>query len=64
MSAGEEEDFLPQCHKQNEEESDADEEENDYSWKCKLLEFIQQYPEVYDKASPKVQEEEFARSSL
>ena len=35
-------------------DNDADEEEeNEYSWKCKLLEFIQQYPEVYDKASPR-----------
>ena len=30
-----------------------DEEEEDFSWKCHLLEFIQQYPEVFDKASPR-----------
>ena len=53
MSSVEEEDFPPQYHKQNEEEGDADEEENDYSWKCKLLEFIQQYPDMYNKASPR-----------
>ena len=29
----------------------GDEEEEDFSWKCRLLEFIQQYPEVFDKAS-------------
>ena len=48
-----EEDFPPAHHEGNEEEgnADGDEEENEYSWKCKLLEFIQQYPEVYDKAS-------------
>ena len=31
----------------------GDEEEEDFSWKCRLLEFIQQYPEVFDKASPR-----------
>ena len=31
----------------------GDEEEEDFSWKCCLLEFIQQYPEVFDKASPR-----------
>ena len=29
----------------------GEEEEEDFSWKCRLLEFIQQYPEVFDKAS-------------
>ena len=29
----------------------GDEEEEDFSWKCLLLEFIQQDPEVFDKAS-------------
>ena len=55
MSVVEEEDFQPEYHDRNDEEGDgdADEEENEYSWKCKLLEFIQQYPEVYDKASPR-----------
>ena len=55
MSAVEEEDFPPEYHEGNDEEgdADADEEENEYSWKCKLLEFIQQYPEVYDKVSPR-----------
>ena len=50
-----EEDFPPEYNDRNDEEGDgdADEEENEYSWKCKLLEFIQQYPEVYDKASPR-----------
>ena len=31
----------------------GDEEEEDFSWKCRLLEFIHQYPEVFDKASPR-----------
>ena len=31
----------------------GDEEEEDFSWKCRLLEFIQQYPEVFGKASPR-----------
>ena len=31
----------------------GDEEEEDFAWKCRLLEFIQQYPEVFDKASPR-----------
>ena len=31
----------------------GDEEEEDFSWKCRLLEFIQQYPKVFDKASPR-----------
>ena len=29
----------------------GDQEEEDYSWKCHILEFIQQYPKVFDKAS-------------
>ena len=44
-------DFPPEYHAQDNDEDE--EEENEYSWKCKLLEFIQQYPEVYDKASPR-----------
>ena len=32
---------------------DNDDEEEDFSWKCRLLEFIQQYPKVFDKASPR-----------
>ena len=31
----------------------GDEEEEDFSWKSHLLEFLQQYPEVFDKASPR-----------
>ena len=31
----------------------GDEEEEEFSWKCRLLEFIQHYPEVFDKASPR-----------
>ena len=31
----------------------GDEEEEDFSWKCPLLEFIQRYPKVFDKASPR-----------
>ena len=36
-----------------EDDEGGDEEEEDFSWKCHLLEFIQQYPEVFDKASPR-----------
>ena len=63
MSAVDEEDFPPEYHDQNDEEgdADADEEENEYSWKCKLLEFIQQYPEVYDKASPRYKKKTCAK---
>ena len=32
-------------------DDEGDEEEEDFSWKCRLLEFIQQYPKVFDKAS-------------
>ena len=35
------------------EDDGGDEEEEDFAWKCRLLEFIQQYPEVFDKASPR-----------
>ena len=31
----------------------GNEEEEDFSWKCHLLGFIQQYPKVFDKASPR-----------
>ena len=42
----------------------GDEEEEDFSWKCRLLEFIQQYPEVFGKASPRYKNKKFERSSL
>ena len=29
-----------------------EEEEGDFEWKCRLLDIIQQYPEVYDLAHP------------
>ena len=51
MSAVDEEDF-PQEYEHLQDES-GDEEETEYTWKCKLLEMIQQYPEVYNKASPR-----------
>ena len=50
-SLAQEIDFPPEYHARDNDEDE--EEENEYSWKCKLLEFIQQYPEVYDKASPR-----------
>ena len=37
----------------DDDEGGDEEEEEDFSWKCHLLEFIQQYPEVFDKASPR-----------
>ena len=64
MSVVEEEDFPPEYHDGNDEEGDADEEENEYSWKCKLLEFIQQYPEVYDKTSPRYKKKNLRAAAL
>ena len=32
---------------------DEDDDDDDEEWKCKLLEIIQQYPEVYDLAHPR-----------
>ena len=65
MSAVDEEDFPPEYYDQNDEEgdADADEEENEYSWKCKLLEFIQQYTEVYDKASPRYKKKNLCQTA-
>ena len=34
-------------------EEGPDEDLDDYEWKCKLLEYIQQYPDVFDLASPR-----------
>ena len=37
---------------QEEEQEEEDESEEDFDWKCRLLETIQQYPEVFDLADP------------
>ena len=34
-------------------EEGQDEDLDDYDWRCKLLEYIQQYPDVFDLASPR-----------
>ena len=34
-------------------EEGQDDDLDDYEWKCKLLEYIQQYPDVFDLASPR-----------
>ena len=40
-------------------EEGQDEDLDDYKWKCKLLEYIQQYPDVFDLASPKYKNKHF-----
>ena len=35
------------------------EEEGDFEWKCRLLDIIQQYPEVYDLAHPRYKDKDF-----
>ena len=40
-------------------EEGQDEDLDDYEWKCKLLEYIQQYPDVYDLASPRYKNKHF-----
>ena len=40
--------------RRQEEEADESEDEKDedeFAWKCKLIEYVEQYPELYDKAS-------------
>ena len=49
-SENEELDDLEVC--QEEEQEEEDESEEDFDWKCRLLETIQQYPEVFDLADP------------
>ena len=44
---------IPKGLGDDDDDEGGDEEEEDFSWKCHLLEFIQQYPEVFDKASPR-----------
>ena len=39
--------------RQEEEQEEEDESEEDFDWKCRLLETIQQYPEVFDLADPR-----------
>ena len=40
-------------------EEGQDEDLDDYKWKCKLLEYIQQYPDVFDLASPRYKNKHF-----
>ena len=40
-------------------EEGQDEDLDDYEWKCKLLEYIQQYPDVFDLASPRYKNKHF-----
>ena len=40
-------------------EEGQDEDLDDYEWKCKLLEYIQQYQDVFDLASPKYKSKHF-----
>ena len=42
---------------------EGDEEEEVFSWKCRLLEFIQQYPEDFDKASPRYKKKNLRESA-
>ena len=37
---------------------EEEEEEGDFKWKCRLLEVIQQYPEVYDLAHPRYKDKD------
>ena len=39
--------------RQEEEEEEEDKMEEGFEWKCRLLEVIQQYPEVFDLADPR-----------
>ena len=38
---------------------EEEEEEGDFEWKCRLLDIIQQYPEVYDLAHPRYKDKDF-----
>ena len=40
-------------------EEGQDEDVDDYEWKCQLLEYIQQYPDVFDLASPRYKNKHF-----
>ena len=40
-------------------EEGQDEDLEDYEWKCQLLEYIQQYPDVFDLASPRYKNKHF-----
>ena len=40
-------------------EEEEEEEEGDFEWKCRLLDIIQQYPEVYDLAHPRYKDKDF-----
>ena len=38
---------------------EEEEEEGNFEWKCRLLDIIQQYPEVYDLAHPRYKDKDF-----
>ena len=38
---------------------EEEETQGDFEWKCKLLEILQQYPEVYDLAHPRYKDKDF-----
>ena len=40
-------------------EVEEEEEEGNFEWKCRLLDIIQQYPEVYDLAHPRHKDKDF-----
>ena len=40
-------------------EEGQDEDLDDYEWKCKLLKYIQQYPDIFDLASPRCKNKHF-----
>ena len=52
---------VPVQNNPNVNNADIEEEEtqDDFNWKCKLLEILQQYPEVYDLAHPRYKDKDF-----
>ena len=58
-----EDEQLDNLHVQNNRPHNAiieeDETQADFEWKCKLLEILQQYPEVYDLAHPRYKDKDF-----
>ena len=52
---------VPVQNNPNVNNADIEEEEtqDDFDWKCKLLEILQQYPEVYDLAHPRYKDKDF-----
>ena len=44
-------------------EEGQDEDLDGYEWKCQLLEYIQQYPDVFDLASPRYKNKHFCEQA-